>query len=109
MDFAVKENRVLIEKRDSVMKGLLRQPAQAKERWGLEVEHIVRFEPEVEGQMELFSEEDSEQIHEYYGKCPDSNIFRPTESQVTCDSMGFIFSIQKCPNSPVKHRSKQPY
>ena len=64
MSFAAKESRVLIQKRDSVMKGLMRQPVVAKERWGLVVEHILRYEPEVEGQMELFSDDDSEQIHE---------------------------------------------
>ena len=104
MDFAVKENRVLIEKKDSVMKVLLRQPALAKERWGLDVEQIQRYEPDFEGAVELFSEVDSDQIHEYDGKLIDSTIFNPLQVQESYTSRGSEFRHLKYLNFMFDYR-----
>ena len=78
MNWAVENVRELRAKKDHVMEVLRRQPATAKERWGLELEHITRWEPEVEGDFDLYSQESSGQIQGSDGKFLRSCIFEPS-------------------------------
>ena len=96
MNWAVENVRELRAKKDHVMEVLRRQPATAKERWGLELEHITRWEPEVEGDFDLYSQESSGQIQGSNGKFFESVFFRSRIAQDSCATRGPKLPVFRC-------------
>ena len=96
MNWALEHVRELRVKKDSVMDMLRRQPASVKERWGLELEHINRWEPEVESEFDFFSHDDSGLIQVSSGKFFEMVIFRSRISQNFCVSRDRKFHVFRC-------------
>ena len=76
LNYAAEENRSFIRKKSSFEKTIVRIPGTLKDKFGVEIEDINRFQPEIVGDFEVYSEPDSMYILGFLGKLIKSCIFK---------------------------------